>query len=189
VVAYGCEERTTVDGIGYPCVKLGDHVEHTTALGASWWVPVETPTEEYSVIYPDDAGAAAAEAAEPWAAEAAYREAYEEAAAGGVVAMLAPKVDDGDVNEFDESELGDVADEAIGDAATLASDLERAERVMSAIAEAHRPVAAWTRRRPAGLTVDIEYQTDCCLACRDANGNPVPSPCTTMVILNSFGEA
>lgn len=36
-----CFERTTVDGIGYGCVKLGDHVEHSTALGAAWWVAAE----------------------------------------------------------------------------------------------------------------------------------------------------
>lgn len=37
-----CFERTTVDGIGYGCVKLGEHVEHNTALGAAWWTPAET---------------------------------------------------------------------------------------------------------------------------------------------------
>lgn len=36
-----CFERTTVDGIGYGCVKLGEHVEHNTALGAAWWTPAE----------------------------------------------------------------------------------------------------------------------------------------------------
>lgn len=36
-----CFERTTVDGIGYGCVKLGEHVEHNTALGAAWWTPTE----------------------------------------------------------------------------------------------------------------------------------------------------
>lgn len=36
-----CFERTTVDGIGYGCVKLGEHVEHNTALGAAWWVATE----------------------------------------------------------------------------------------------------------------------------------------------------
>jgi hypothetical protein len=32
-----CGERTTVDGIGYPCIKRGEHVEHNTRLGAAWW--------------------------------------------------------------------------------------------------------------------------------------------------------
>lgn len=36
---YDCPERTVVDGIGYACVQHGDHAEHVTALGASWWVP------------------------------------------------------------------------------------------------------------------------------------------------------
>lgn len=36
-----CFERTTVDGIGYGCVKLGEHVEHNTALGAAWWTSTE----------------------------------------------------------------------------------------------------------------------------------------------------
>lgn len=36
-----CFERTTVDGIGYGCVNLGEHVEHNTALGAAWWTPTE----------------------------------------------------------------------------------------------------------------------------------------------------
>lgn len=39
--AVPCFERTTVDGIGYGCVKIGEHVEHNTALGAAWWVAAE----------------------------------------------------------------------------------------------------------------------------------------------------
>jgi hypothetical protein len=164
-------------------------------------------------VHPDDAGAAAAEAAEPWAAEAAYREAYAEAApvqiptedavAHGVdyVAALfdAARQRAADaqyrrpvVVELDAAaaaELSDVADEAIGQVAALMSDLERAETILNAVAALHRPVAAWTRRRPDGFKIDIEYQTDCCVACRDAEGNPVPSPCPTMVALHSFGEA
>jgi hypothetical protein len=34
-----CGERTTVDGIGYPCINRGEHVEHNTRLGAAWRVP------------------------------------------------------------------------------------------------------------------------------------------------------
>lgn len=40
---YDCAERTTVDGIGYACVNHGEHEEHTTALGASWWTPAPEP--------------------------------------------------------------------------------------------------------------------------------------------------
>lgn len=40
---YDCPERTTIDGIGYACVQHGDHAEHVTALGASWWTPAAEP--------------------------------------------------------------------------------------------------------------------------------------------------
>lgn len=131
-------------------------------LEAPAWAltPVELPTEEHDVIATLDG--------EPMTVPA-------------LAARLAPNVDDEDMNDFDESELGDVADEAIG-------DLERAETILNAVAAEHRPVAAWTRRRPPGFNTDIEYQTDCCISCRDAEGQPVPAPCRTMIILNSYGE-
>lgn len=103
-----------------------------------------------------------------------------------VAALLAE--DDRDVNDFDESELGDVADEAIGDAAELLADLERAERILTALAAEHRPVEAWTRRRGPS-DADIQYRTQCCLSCRDGDGQPVPSPCRTAKIIGNFGEA
>lgn len=158
VVLYGCEERTTVEGIGYPCVKLGEHVEHETALGAVWWAAPELPEGwEYH----------------EWTAEerAEQNPTEDEVGAG----------DDEGVDDFDESELGDVVDEAIG-------DLERAEAVLHAIAAEHRPVAAWTRRHGVGL-MDVQYQTDCCLSCRDAEGQPTPAPCRTAQLLDGYGEA
>ncbi len=131
---------------------------------------VETPTEEHTVIYPEDAGAAAAEALIADKMEAAYLNTGDAGAA------------------FEESELADVADEAIGDAAALMDALDRAERILNAIAEEHRPVEAWTRRRPVGFKVDIEYQAQCCIMCRDANGQPMLAPCRTRQILESYGE-
>jgi len=49
---YECPERTVVDGIGYPCVNDGEHVEHNTALGAAWWTPERpvTGTVEDAVL-------------------------------------------------------------------------------------------------------------------------------------------
>lgn len=141
VVLYGCEERTTVDGIGYPCVNLGEHVEHNTALGAAWWTPEPAalpawlePTEEYDIV-----------------------------------------------NDFEESTIGDAADEAI-------AQLDRAETILNTIAQEHRAVEAWTRRGEVGFKDEIEYRAKCCVVCRDANGQPVPAPCRTMVILDSYGE-
>lgn len=142
VVLYGCEERTTVDGIGYPCVNLGEHVEHNTALGAAWWTPepaalpawLETPAEEDDIV-----------------------------------------------NDFEESTIGDAADEAI-------AQLDRAEAILNAIAQEHRAVEAWTRRGEVGFKDEIEYRAKCCVVCRDANGQPVPAPCRTMVILDGYGE-
>lgn len=127
-------------------------------------------------VYPDDAGAAAADAAELWDRKASHMEAGAEA--------------------FEKSELADVADEAIGDAAALMDALDRAERIMNAIAEEHRPVEAWTRRtapadvaRAAGVdNLEIEYQAQCCIMCRDAKGQPMLAPCRTRQILESYGE-
>ena len=207
VSAAPCAERTTVDGIGYGCVKVDEgHVEHVTALDASWWTEVavtgamldaEAAAELDAVkADADDAYALAVEAAELDAAVAAeiaapIPEAYVPLGnrAAYLAAAAALVADDDDVDDFEESELGDVADEAIGDAAALDDDLQRAEAMLTAIAAEHRPVAAWTRRRSNGVSVDIEYQTDCCVSCRDADGNPVPAPCRTLVILNSYGEA
>lgn len=144
---------------------------------------VETPTEEHTVIYPEDAGAAAAEAAE---AEALIAD-----------KMEASYLSTGDAGAaFEESELADVADEAIGDAAALMDALGRAERILNAIAEEHRPVEAWTRRtapadvaRAAGVdNLEIEYQAQCCIMCRDAKGQPMLAPCRTRQILESYGE-
>lgn len=207
-----CPERTTVDGIGYGCVKLGEHVEHNTALGAAWW----TAPEEYAQAVTDDQLDAAAaaeleavkvEADDAYAAAAELADVEERAAAAKAAAhrrqvaawmdvpvwaitpVETPTEEYQVVDEFEESELADVADEAIGDVAALDDDLQRAEAMLTAIAAEHRPVAAWTRRRHDGVDVDIEYQTDCCVSCRDVNGNPVPAPCRTMVILNSYGEA
>lgn len=207
-----CPERTTVDGIGYGCVKLGEHVEHNTALGAAWW----TAPEEYAQAVTDDQLDAAAaaeleavkvEADDAYAAAAEIADVEERAAAAKAAAQRrqvaawmdvpvwaitpveTPTEEYQVVDEFEESELADVADEAIGDVAALDDDLQRAEAMLTAIAAEHRPVAAWTRRRHDGVDVDIEYQTDCCVSCRDVNGNPVPAPCRTMVILNSYGEA
>lgn len=154
---------------------------------------VETPTEEHTVIYPEDAGAAAAEAAEPQHAEAAYREAYADAAE--LWDRKASHMEAG-AEAFEKSELADVADEAIGDAAALMDALDRAERIMNAIAEEHRPVEAWTRRtapadvaRAAGVdNLEIEYQAQCCIMCRDAKGQPMLAPCRTRQILESYGE-
>lgn len=128
------------------------------------------------VTFPDDAGAAAADAAELWDRKASHMEAGAEA--------------------FEKSELADVADEAIGDAAALMDALDRAERIMNAIAEEHRPVEAWTRRtapadvaRAAGVdNLEIEYQAQCCIMCRDAKGQPMLAPCRTRQILESYGE-
>jgi len=95
------------------------------------------------------------------------------------------------MNEFDQAGLADVADEAIGDAAALAADLERAEAILNAIAQEHRAVEQCVRTtrddgNNAGLVT--EYYQECCVMCRDAKGRPVASPCRTMLIVQSFGE-
>lgn len=140
-------------------------------------------------VHPDDAGAAAAEAAEPQHAEAAYREAYADAAAAAELEAIKAEADDEyaaaaeeneHVNDFDESELGDVADEAIG-------DLQRAESMLNAIANEHRAVQSWWRKNEAGIPT--EYRQNCCVSCRDATGQPVPAPCRTMQIIDSYGES
>jgi hypothetical protein len=147
-----CSERTTVDGIGYPCVNQDeDHVEHMTAMGASWWTPEPaalpawlTPTEEYDVI-----------------------------------------------EDFTDSELGDVADEAIGDAAALAADLERAEAILNAVAKEHGAVETLvrtSREDGSNAAMVTEYYQECCVVCRDAKGRPVPAPCRTQRIIQGFGE-
>lgn len=103
--------------------------------------------------------------AELWDAKASHMEAGTE--------------DNEDVNDFDESELGDVADEAI-------SELELAERMLNAIAEEHRAVEAWVRKEADGALT--EYRQKCCVSCRDAAGRPVPAPCRTMGIIEGYGE-
>lgn len=97
----------------------------------------------------------------------------------------------GDVDDFEDDDLADVADEAIGDAAALAADLERAERILSAIAEEHRPVEHMTRTvYEAGFEVEgaTEHYQNVCVVCRDGDGRPMPSPCRTMRIVQSRGE-
>lgn len=84
------------------------------------------------------------------------------------------------VNDFHESELGDVADEAIG-------DLQRAEAMLNAIANEHRAVQSWWRKNDAGIPT--EYRQNCCVSCRDATGQPVPAPCRTRQIIDSYGES
>jgi len=103
--------------------------------------------------------------AELWDAKASHMEAGAE--------------DNEDVNDFDESELGDVADEAI-------SELELAERMLNAIAQEHRAVEAWVRKGADGTPT--EYRQKCCVSCRNAVGQPVPAPCRTMRIIEGYGE-
>ena len=109
--------------------------------------------------------------------EAVKAEADDEYAAAAELAAG----DNEDVNDFDESDVADAADEAIG-------ELERAESVIRAIAIEHRPVEAWTRRRGVGL-MNVQYRTHCCLSCRDPEGQPVPAPCRTAQLLDGYGEA
>lgn len=90
-----------------------------------------------------------------------------------------PDEDTGDMDDFDESELGDVADEAIG-------ELERAEAMLNAIANEHRTAESWWRKNDAGIPT--EYRQKCCVSCRDAAGRPVPAPCRTMRIIEGYGE-
>lgn len=119
----------------------------------------------------------------------AIEDALAEAEPAALPAWLETPTEEHDVvNEFDESDLGDVADEAIGDAAALMSDLQRAEAILNAIGEEHRAVEAWTRRSVSGAVDEIAYRAECCLSCRDAKGQPVPAPCRTMVIVQGYGE-
>jgi len=95
------------------------------------------------------------------------------------------------LDDFNESELGDVADEAIGDAAALQADLERAEAILNAIAEEHRAVeqvVRTTRDNGANAGLVTEHYQKCCVVCRDVKGRPVPSPCRTQKIIQGFGE-
>lgn len=95
------------------------------------------------------------------------------------------------MNDFEESGLGEVADEAIGDAAAALADLERAEAILNAIANEHRAVeqcVRTVREDGADPTMVTEYYQDCCVVCRDAKGRPVPSPCRTLRIVQGFGE-
>jgi hypothetical protein len=95
------------------------------------------------------------------------------------------------MNEFEESGLADVADEAIGDAASLAADLERAETILNAIVQEHRAVeqvVRTAREDGADAGMVTQYYQECCVVCRDAKGRPMPSPCRTMLIVQSFGE-
>lgn len=148
VVLYGCDERATVDGIGYPCVKLGEHVEHETALGAVWWT-VETDAVELHIV---DAVALPA-----W--------------------LNTPTEEYNVVDDFEESELGDVADDAIG-------EIHQAEEVLRKVANEHRTVQSWWRKDEGG--VPVEYRRDCCVSCRDAAGRPMPAPCRTAVLVSSY---
>lgn len=91
--------------------------------------------------------------------------------------------DDDDVDDFEESEIGDVADEAIGD---LHRAEARAEAILRAVAEEHRAVETWTRRSAVGFKDEVEYSAQCCVVCRDANGQPVLAPCRTMIIINGY---
>lgn len=93
--------------------------------------------------------------------------------------------------DFEDSELGDVADEAIGDAAALAADLERAEAILNAVAKEHGAVETLvrtSREDGADASQVTEYYQECCVVCRDAKGRPVPAPCRTQRIIQGFGE-
>ena len=138
----------------------------------------ELQDEEYDFEAADAASAAAETAAED-EVDARIRASYAEANTEEYNV----------VDEFAESELADVTDEAIAEAAATLARLEAAEAALNAIAEEHRPVEAWTRRRELGFNDLIEYQAKCCVSCRDANGQPVPSPCRTLQKLNAFWEA
>jgi hypothetical protein len=146
----------------------------------------------------DDARAASEETAAEDEVDARNRAAYAAATAAeaeraALPAWLDTPTEEYDVlNDFNESHLGDVADEAIGDAVALAADLERAESILNAIAEEHRAVEQVVRTsRDDGANAGMvtEYYAKCCVVCRDAKGRPVPSPCRTRAILDSFGES
>lgn len=95
------------------------------------------------------------------------------------------------LDDFEDTELGDVADEAIGDAAALAADLERAEAILNAITEEHRAaeqVVRTTRDNGSDAGMVTEWYQECCVVCRDAKGRPMPAPCRTMKIIRGFGE-
>lgn len=84
-----------------------------------------------------------------------------------------------EVDDFAESIVGDVADEAIG-------DLQRAESMLLAIGVQHRAVESWTRRTVDGFSGNVEYRTKCCVSCRDIHGQPVAAPCPTMRIIDGY---
>jgi len=96
-----------------------------------------------------------------------------------------------DVDDFESSGLGDVADEAIGDAAAALADLERAETILNAVVAEHRAVeqcVRTTREDGANAGLVTEYYQKCCVVCRDAKGRPIPAPCRTMLIVQAYGE-
>lgn len=154
-----------------------DTPKDTFGKSSSQAKTIETPTEEYNVMseYANEPAAT-----EVWGGPYLDR--------GMEIAIAEAKAAGAD---FEESEIADVADEAIGDAASAYADLERAEAILNAIAEEHRPVQQLVRTsRDNGADAGqvTEYFADCCVMCRDAKGRPVPSPCRTAKILQSYGE-
>lgn len=144
-------------------------------------------------VHPDDAAAAELADAEDAAEEevdARNRAAHAEANAqehetAALPAWLETPTEEYDiVNDFEESMIGDAADEAI-------AELGRAEAILNAIAEEHRAVeqvVRTTREDGSDAGTVTEYFQKCCVVCRDVKGRPVPAPCRTMVILDSYGE-
>lgn len=101
----------------------------------------------------------------------------------GVIWWTPVAGDDGDMDDFDESIVGDVADEAIG-------DLERAEAVILAVVEEHRPVAVVGHAELTGPdAANMEYHYNVCYVCRDASGRPVPYPCRTSILVQAYRGA
>lgn len=138
--------------------------------------------QKHAYIYPDSATLAPAEPV--WGGK------YLDAAMGAALAearVETPTEEYNVMDEFAESELGDVVDEAIGDAAAALARLEQAEKALNAIAEEHQPVEAWLRKDISGEVT--EYLQKCCMSCRDAAGRPVPAPCRTIQKLNAFWDA
>jgi hypothetical protein len=114
-----------------------------------------------------------------WFAKVPVHPAVPDVIATAVTALLG--ADDEEVNDFDESEIGDVADEAIGDLHRVEA---RAESILRAVAEEHRAAEVWVRKDANGTPT--EYRERCCVVCRDAAGRPVPAPCRTMIIINGY---
>lgn len=175
---------------------FGKATSHSEQPGVSEFVVTGAMLDAEAAAEAEDAGRAAAPS---WAeCEDAFNASLAKALESGEPVVLAAVAEDADVaelwdlkashmeagdrdnedvNDFEESELGDVADEAIG-------ELQHVESILHAVAAEHRAVESWWRKGADGIPV--QYQQRCCVSCRDSAGRPVPAPCRTLQLLDGY---